>query len=72
MSPEIVNTITQLVNGVGFPIAACIAMAWFIVWNKKQSAENKKYNFTVLNEAIANNTKVVEKLAELIERGNKS
>ena len=30
-----VSTIIQLINGVGFPIFACIAMGAFIVWDRK-------------------------------------
>ena len=37
-----VNTITQLISSVGFPIAACFAMGWFIVWDKKSRREEAK------------------------------
>lgn len=36
-----VNTFIQIVNGIGFPIAACIAMGVFIVWDKKQGMNTK-------------------------------
>ena len=62
MTGYVVQTIIQIVNGCGFPIAACIGMAWFIVWNKKQAQENKKYNYENLKEAIDNNTKVMQEL----------
>lgn len=62
-----VNTIVQLVNGCGFPIAACCAMGWFIVWNKKQSNESRKYNYEQLENAIANNTAVVKELCEFLK-----
>lgn len=31
-----VNDFIQIINGVGFPIAACIAMGAFIVWYIKK------------------------------------
>jgi hypothetical protein len=62
MTADVVQTIIQIINGCGFPIAACVGMAWFIVWNKKQVQENKKYNYENLREAIDNNTKVMQEL----------
>ena len=62
MTADVMQTIIQIINGCGFPIAACIGMAWFIVWNKKQAQENKKYNYENLKEAIDNNTKVMQEL----------
>ncbi len=62
MTADVVQTIIQIINGCGFPIAACIGMAWFIVWSKKQAQENKKYNYENLKEAIDNNTKVMQEL----------
>lgn len=62
MTADVVQTIIQIINGCGFPIAACVGMAWFIVWNKKQAQENKKYNYENLREAIDNNTKVMQEL----------
>lgn len=31
-----VNDFIQIINGVGFPIAACVAMGCFIVWYIKK------------------------------------
>ena len=42
-----VNTFIQIVNGIGFPIAACIAMGVFIVWDKKTRNEEIIYNTIV-------------------------
>ena len=64
MTADVVQTVIQIINGCGFPIAACVGMAWFIVWNKKQAQENKKYNYENLREAIDNNTKVMQETAE--------
>lgn len=67
MTNEAIQVIIQIVNGCGFPIAACIGMAWFIVWSRKQAQENKKYNYENLKEAIDNNTRVMERICEKLE-----
>ena len=64
MTADVVQTIIQNINGCGFPIAACVGLGWFIVWNKKQAQENKKNNYENLREAIDNNTKVMQELCE--------
>lgn len=72
-----VNTMIQLINGVGFPIAACIAMGAFIVWDKRNRREDKKQEdestkelFETLKESLDNNTRTLEKLIQKIdERG---
>ena len=71
-----VNTFIQLVNGIGFPIAACIAMAVFIIWDKKNRREDKKeiydkyeQRFDALRVSIENNTKIVQTLIDNIKDG---
>lgn len=71
-----VNTFIQLVNGIGFPIAACIAMAVFIIWDKKNRREDKKeiydkyeQSFDALRISIENNTKIVQTLIDNIKDG---
>lgn len=71
-----VNTFIQLVNGIGFPIAACIAMAVFIIWDKKNRREDKKeiydkyeQSFDALRVSIENNTKIVQTLIDNIKDG---
>lgn len=66
-----VNTIIQLINGVGFPIAACAAMGAFIVWDKKQRAATsmtlRREQSDILNkltETVENNTLVLQKLVD--------
>lgn len=68
MTADVVQTIIQIINGCGFPIAACVGMAWFIVWNRKQVQENKKYNYENLRAAIDNNTKVMQELCDHLKR----
>lgn len=71
-----VNTFIQLVNGIGFPFAACIAMAVFIIWDKKNRREDKKelydkyeQSFDALRVSIENNTKIVQTLIDNIKDG---
>ena len=71
-----VNTFIQLVNGIGFPIAACIAMAVFIIWDKKNRREDTKeiydkyeQSFDALRVSIENNTKIVQTLIDNIKDG---
>lgn len=68
LTADVVQTIIQIINGCGFPISACVGMGWFIVWNKKQAQENKKYNYENLRAAIDNNTKVMQELCDHLKR----
>ena len=60
-----VNTVTQFVGTLGFPIAACIALSWYFV--KQQQANNE--TIVKLSEALNNNTIALTKLAERIGNG---
>lgn len=62
-----VQTVVQLINGCGFPIVACGALGWFVVWSRKQADENRKYNYESLRTAIDNQTTAVNALAELVK-----
>lgn len=58
-----INAITQLISGVGFPIAMCVAMAWYV----KYQADNHKSELNALSDVITENTKVIEGLKQLIQ-----
>lgn len=69
-----INTMIQLINGVGFPIAACIAMGVFIVWDKKTRREDAEQGrakqdaiLSKLTESVDNNTRTVQRLLEKLE-----
>ena len=69
-----VNTFIQIVNGVGFPIAACIAMAVFIVWERKTNIQKNKEIFAknetalaAVQKSIENNTEVLKRLCEKLD-----
>lgn len=57
-----VGTITQIVSTVGFPIAMCVALLWYIKdTNDKHKQETEKFT-----EALNNNTLVLQKLCDTI------
>ncbi len=50
-----VNDFIQIVNGVGFPIAACVAMGAFIVWYIKKITpmfDDLKVSINTLNAKL--------------------
>lgn len=59
--------IVQLIGSLGFPIVACIAM--YIQNNKLNERHDKEID--QLSELIKDNTRSINNLADLIERGNK-
>lgn len=57
-----ISTISTIISTVGFPIAACIAMFWYI---NKQSDIHKQ-EVDKLSDALNNNTIALTKLADAI------
>lgn len=55
-----VNTIMQLISGVGFPVAVCLICFWYI---NKQSEEHKA-EIDELTKALNNNTLVMQRLVD--------
>lgn len=62
-----VDAFIQIVNGVGFPIAACIGMAVFIVWDRKNRTKETNALYNTLKASLDNNTATLNKLVELME-----
>ena len=68
------NEIMTLISTVGFPIAACIGMGWFVKYqtdnnNKTMSdlrQEQAEQNNTML-KAINNNTKALQELIDKLD-----
>lgn len=61
------SEITSLISTVGFPIAMCVAMGWFVVKIQKDHKEEvAKLTTAVENNTIAM-TKLVAKLGEVDE-----
>lgn len=61
------SAVVELINGVGFPIAVCIALFWF---NRETTREQQKL-LTELKDIIRDNSEVMKDLVEEIKR-NKS
>lgn len=66
-----VNTFIQIVNGIGFPVAACIAMGVFIVWDKKTRNEHQKIQmekqeemYQKLADSVNANTAIIQRLLD--------
>lgn len=58
-----IDSITQLVSSVGFPVAVCIALFFYMEkQNERHQQETDK-----LNETVQSNTKVLTELCTLIK-----
>lgn len=73
------NTLITMIGSLGFPIVACIAMGWFFAKvNDNYRQDIKEINAThkdevkAMTEAIQNNTLVVQKLVDKLERDEKN
>lgn len=71
-----VDTVIQLINGVGFPIAACIAMGAYVMFSKKaeikrtENADEKtEKTLGEVKAAIENNTTVIKMLVDILLKG---
>lgn len=71
MSNEIINAITT----VGFPIVACIAIAWYAKYtNDNYRADMKEANMqhkeeiAKITDALNNNTIALQKLCDVVDK----
>ena len=70
------NTIITMIGSLGFPIVACIGLAWFFAKvnenyrnDIKEMNVNHKAEMDKMTEAINNNTLVIQKLIDKMEEG---
>ena len=70
-----VASVMQAISSLGFPIVACIAIAWY--FNKvnenyrqdiKELTQQNKEQLEKLTEAIANNTVAVARLVDKLDK----
>ena len=54
------SSIVTVVSQVGFPIAMCLVMAWYVKYTNDQHKEE----IDKITEALNNNTLAVQKLCE--------
>lgn len=57
-----VNSVTQIISTVGFPIAMCIALLWYI----KDLTDKHKQETEQFIQALNNNTLVLQKLCDTL------
>jgi preprotein translocase subunit YajC len=57
-----VNVITQAISTLGFPIAMCAALFWYMIQQRKQHEEESEKWQQALNNNTAILTKLYEKL----------
>ena len=67
------DAIIQLINGVGFPIAACIAMGAYVMYTKKaeikrteDADEKTEKSLGEVKAAVENNTTVIKMLVDIL------
>lgn len=67
------DAIIQLINGVGFPIATCIAMGAYVMYTKKaeikrtEDADQKtEKTLGEVKAAVENNTTVIKLLVDIL------
>ena len=59
-----VSSIVQIIGSLGFPIAACIAVFWYLM----KESENHKAEVNKLSDALQNNTIALTKLCDEMEK----
>lgn len=71
-----VDTVIQLINGVGFPIAACVAMGAYVIYTKKaeikrteDADEKTEKTLGEVKAAVENNTTVIKMLIDILLKG---
>lgn len=68
------NSVMQIVSSLGFPIAACIGVGWYVKYitdkNREQVdkiTEQHHIEMKEVTQAINNNTLAISKLTDYIE-----
>jgi len=59
-----INTITQFIGTLGFPIAACCVLFWYL----QKESENHKQEMNNMRDAINANTSIIAELKSLIQQ----
>lgn len=71
---KMANEVVTMIGTVGFPIAMCLIMSWFIYDNQKSNreqlekiTESHRTEMESVKDALVNNTIAVDKLASIME-----
>lgn len=74
---KMANEVVTLIGTVGFPIAMCLLMSWFIYDNQKSTreqlekiTESHRSEMESVKDALVNNTIAVDKLSSIMEGCN--
>lgn len=59
-----INTITQFIGTLGFPIAACCVLFWYL----QKESQNHKDEMNNMKSAIDANTSIIAELKLLIQQ----
>ena len=70
------NDIIAAISTVGFPLVACLGLGWFVKYqtdqNNAEVAEMRKEHLDEISkvtEALNNNTLAIQRLTDLIKKG---
>lgn len=71
---KMANEVVTMIGTVGFPIAMCLLMSWYIYDNQKSTreqlekiTESHRTEMESVKDALVNNTIAVDKLASIME-----
>lgn len=71
------NEILTAISTVGFPIVACLGLGWFVKYQTDQNtaevATMRKEHLeeiTKVTEALNNNTLAIQRLTDMIQKGD--
>ena len=74
-----VSGLAQVISTVGFPIACCVGMAWYVKYitdkNREEVEklnEQHKIEMADVTQAVNNNTIALTKLCERLDPGGKN
>ena len=69
------NSVVTLISSLGFPIVACLGMAWYVkyqmdVYSKQVKEIREEHNKEIekVTEALNNNTLAIQRLCDKMER----
>lgn len=71
------NAIVSMIGSVGFPIVACLGMAWYVKYQTDQNnkevkdmREEHRAEIQRVTEALNNNTLAIQKLSDHLDDRN--
>ena len=58
------QVVLQAITTVGFPIAMCLLLFWYI----REQSDSHKEEIGKLSEAVNNNTLIIQRLTDILDR----